>query len=223
MGTGKAGRSTVYSTVRRAVSAAALADAIAGYDADRVLVARALDPGLRTALSAFGEYEELPFARGRTVLPADLSPGDLVVAGHPNHLGVFDLPEAPAWIAVTGRWSSLAEATDASEAVPMGEPVRLDVAGALLESAVDLAKRLSQLPGVTIAFPPVCPVLVALLPIDPGSVSGEPLTAYPELPGGLRIELGPGVDPEEYAAGVGEKLEQSSEEGPGRWRQPPAP
>ena len=205
------------------MSAAALADAIAGHDADRVFVARALDPGLRTALSALHEYEELPFVRGRTVLPADLTPGDLVVAGHPNHLGVFDLPEAPTWIAVTGRWSSLADARNASTAVPTADPVALDVAGPLLESAVDLTKRLSQLPGVTIPFPPVCPVLVALLPIDPGLVSGEPLRAYPELPGGLRIEVGPGVDPEEYAAGVSEKLEQSSEEEPGRWRQPPAP
>ena len=59
---------------------------------------------------------------------------------------------------------------------------------------------------------------MGLLPIEPGLVRGEPLTAYPELPGGLRIELGPGVDPGEYAAGVSEKLEQSSEEEPGRWR-----
>lgn len=200
------------------MSATELVAAITAFDADRVFVARAIDPTLRADLSSSVEYEELPFVRGRTVVPPDLTPGDLVVAGHPNFLGVFDRPDVARWIAVTGRWSSLDERSPANAAVSIADPIPADVTGSLLESALELAKRLGQLPGVGVPFEPQCPVVVALLPFDPG-LFGDALTGYPELPGGLRIELTPGVDTTQYAAELGDALELHSKETEHRWRQ----
>lgn len=156
------------------------------------------------------------------MVPAHLTPGDLVIAGHPNFLGIFDLPEAPEWIAVTGRWSGLKDQTGAAMTVSMAEEVGCDIAEPLLASTVDLAKRLAQLRGVRIPFLPECPVLIALLPVDPRSMGGEPLTGYAELPGGLRIELGSGVDPVQYAAVLSQALDDVGEERQNRWTQPPA-
>ncbi len=201
----------------------ALVAAITQLEPSRVLVARALDPELRKSLARLVDFVELPFVRGRTVIPAGLSPTDVVVAGHPNHLGVFDLPKAPRWIAVTGRWSALADQSGAAKTVAMADGVGRDIAEPLLASAADLARLLAQLRGVRIPFPPQCPVVVALLPVDPRSMDGEPLTAYAELPGGLRIELGPGVDPVEYAAVMTRTLDELGEEIQNRWTQPPAP
>jgi hypothetical protein len=205
------------------VSASDLVEAVTDLKPERVLVGRALDPALRADLAESIDYEELPFVRGRTVVPADLTPGDVVIAGHPNFLGIFDLPEAPQWIAVTGRWSGLASRSGAAKTVSMGDKVGRDVADPLLASAVDLAKQLAQLRGVRIPFLPECPVLIALLPVDPRSMGGEPLTDYAELPGGLRIELGSGVDPVQYAAALSQALDDLGEERQNRWMQPPAP
>lgn len=205
------------------MSTSELIEAIAELEPDRVLVGRTLDPALRADLATSIEYEELPFVRGRTVVPADLTAGDLVIVGHPNFLGIFDLPKAPQWIAVTGRWSGLASQTGAARTVAMADKVGRGIAEPLLASAVDLAKLLAQLRGVHIPFLPECPVLVALLPVDPRSMRGEPLTAYAELPGGLRIELGSEVDPVQYAAVLSQALDEPGEEIQNRWTPPPAP
>lgn len=201
----------------------ALVAAVTQLAPSQVLVARALDPELRTRLARSVDFVELPFVRGRTVVPAGLSPNDVVVAGHPNHLGVFDEPKAPRWIAITGRWSALADHSGAARTVSMANAEGRDTAEALLASAVDLAKLLGQLRGIRIPFQPQCAVLIALLPVDPRSMGGEPLPGYPELPGGLRIELDPGVDPAQYAAAVSQALDELGEEKQNRWTQPPAP
>ena len=201
----------------------ALVTAITQLEPSQVLVARAVDPELRRRLARSVDFVELPFVRGRTVVPAGLSPNDVVVAGHPNHLGVFDLPKAPQWIAITGRWSALADYAGAVTTVSMANAEGRDTAEVLLAAAVDLGKLLGQLRGVRIPFPPQCPVLIALLPVDPRSMGGEPLPGYPELPGGLRIELDPGVDPVQYAAVLSQALDEVGEEKQNRWTQPPAP
>lgn len=201
----------------------ALVTAITQLEPSQVLVARAVDPELRRRLARSVDFVELPFVRGRTVVPAGLSPNDVVVAGHPNHLGVFDLPKAPQWIAITGRWSALADHAGAVTTVSMANAEGRDTAEVLLAAAVDLGKLLGQLRGVRIPFPPQCPVLIALLPVDPRSMGGEPLPGYPELPGGLRIELDPGVDPVQYAAVLSQALDEVGEEKQNRWTQPPAP
>jgi len=205
------------------VTIEALVTAITQLEPSQVLVARAVDPELRRRLARSVDFVELPFVRGRTVVPAGLSPNDVVVAGHPNHLGVFDLPKAPQWIAITGRWSALADHAGAVTTVSMANAEGRDTAEVLLAAAVDLGKLLGQLRGVRIPFPPQCPVLIALLPVDPRSMGGEPLPGYPELPGGLRIELDPGVDPVQYAAVLSQALDEVGEEKQNRWTQPPAP
>ena len=181
-----------------------------------MLVARALHPDLRARLAERIDFEELPFVRGRTVVPTDRN--DLVIAGHPNHLGVFDLPTRP-WIAVTGRWSNLRPAVGAVATIETEPPVDRASAEARLTATRQLAKQLGQLSGVTIAFSPQSPVLIALFPVDPVSIGLSPLRAHPELPGGARIELdrerdATQFDPEQYAHNIGRQLEM-------RWRQPP--
>ena len=175
-----------------------------------MFVARALDPQLRAQLARRLDFQELPFVRGRTVVPE--SGNDLVIAGHPNHLGVFDLPDRP-WIAVTGRWSALREAAGAVAAIETEPVADLETGEAGLEAAGALAKHLGQLRGVTVPFPPQCPVLIVLLPIDPATIGLSP-AGYPELPGGARIEVAEELDAAQYAADIGRQLED-------HWKPPP--
>jgi len=210
------------------VSAADLADAIAQVDAERIFVARALDPLLRKALRGAFVFEELPFVRGRTVVPEELPPGDIVVAGHPNYLGVFDLPAA-RWVAVTGRWSSLQPVQGSELDVEVEQPAAsMDAAGSFA-AAIDLAKRLDQLRGVTVAFQPASPVVVALLPIDPASVAahmaipGCTALGYGELPGGLRMEVGSEMGVQGYADALERALTDAGSPTEDRWTQQPAP
>lgn len=177
------------------MSAPELIEAVTDLEPERVLVGRALDPALRADLSESIEYEELPFVRGRTVVPADLTAGDVVIAGHPNFLGIFDLPAAPSWIGVTGRWSALVTTTGMTREVPLAKPLDLREAEAALAAVLGLVKQLNQLRGVTVAFAPMSPVAVVLLTADPARIVSQmamagctPLTGYEELPGGLRIE-----------------------------------
>lgn len=212
------------------MSAPDLVDTITGLSADRLLVARALDPSLRGELEASVEYEELPFIRGRTVVPEGLDDADLVVAGHPNFLGIFDLPAAPRWVAVGGTWSSLAVAVGVAAEVAVAVPVDIDVARRSRQATVELAKQVSQLRGVTVAFPPASPVLIVLVPTDPATVAARmslpgctALSAFEELPGGVRIEPPPGAGTATagYAQALREALEQEDQEV--GWRQRPAP
>jgi len=181
-----------------------LVEAIRATGSGRTYVARALEPSVRRSLEAL-DAVELPFVRGRTVVPDGLGEGDLVVAGHPNHLGVFDLP-AVRWVAVTGRWSTLCEATGAVAAVAIEPPVERPTADELLDAARALAGRANQLPGVTVAFPVASPVVVVLLDVDPAPVAARvagssTLDGLPELPGALRIEVQTS-DAEGYASAM---------------------
>ena len=124
------------------MSAAKLIAAIESRAPDRLLVARALDPTLRDELSATLDYDELPFVRGRTVIPDDTGAGDLVVAGHPNHLGVFDQAGPVPWIAVTGRWSALSPVEEAHAEVALEPAVHWASAGHLLAVIRSRAARL---------------------------------------------------------------------------------
>lgn len=218
--------------VHRQVSAPELIDTVARMGAGRVLVARALDPELRGELAASIDCEELPFVRGRTVVPDDLGDDDLVVAGHPNFLGVFDLPAVPRWVAVTGTWSSLRPVVGTPTVVPAATAVDRAPAERSLDAGRDVAKGIDQLRGVTLAFPPASPVLVVLVPTDPVAVAariGLPgctaLSGFEELPGGLRIELpaDTGTAAAGYAQALEAALEHFEEDTEAGWRQRPAP
>ncbi|GMQ84887.1 MAG: hypothetical protein BMS9Abin07_0452 [Acidimicrobiia bacterium] len=191
----------------------AVIDVVDRLDPQRILVARALDLTLRRRLLASHTGKELPFVYGRTVVPADVGPEDLVVAGHPNSLGVFDLPDAPRWLAVAGPWSSLCTATAAVATVELARTYGVSTAERTLNATKDLANQLDQLRGVTVAFPPQSPVLTVLLSVDPVRVAARmnlpgcvPLTGFPELPGGLTIAPEP-VGVEGKLSGYAEALE----------------
>ena len=200
----------------------AVIDAVDHLHPQRILVARALDLTLRRSLVESGSDEELPFVYGRTVVPADVGPKDLVIAGHPNLLGVFDLPAAPRWLAVAGPWSSLCPATGAVATVELAGTYDLHTAERTLSATEDLAKQLDQMRGVTVAFSPESPVLTVLLSVDPEEVAArmarpgcEPLTGFPELPGGLRIApepVGVGGDLSGYAAALATAILHVTEE-----------
>ncbi len=202
------------------MSASDLVATVTELEPERVLVGRALDPVLRADLAVSIDYEELPFVRGRTVVPADLTTGDLVIAGHPNFLGIFDLPIAPNWVGVTGPWSALVSTTGMIREVPLATPVGLAEAEAALTAMLGLVKQLDQLRGVTVAFAPMSPVAVVLLTADPVRIASQmamtgcaPLTGYDELPGGLRIEPGTaerGGRFEEYAATLAEAMRSAT-------------
>ena len=209
------------------MSAAALIEAVASRGQDRLFVARALDPRLRKDLASALDYEELPFVRGRTIIPDDVGREDLVVAGHPNHLGIFDLPTAAPWIAVTGRWSSLVPPEGALTEVALEAMVEGEAAEASLVAVRDLAKRVTHRRGVAVAFPPESPVLVVLLAVDPAAVAAAmslpgcaPLTAYDELPGGFRIEPPSAASHEtleRYAAALERAIAATEVEESNRW------
>jgi hypothetical protein len=187
------------------VNAGEVVDAVAAAMAERIFVARALEPSIKRSLKGAFDFRELPFVRGRTVLPPDLGARDLVVAGHPNHLGVFDLPRV-RWLAVTGVWSALHDPAGAVGIVATHPPADRAGADAMLGAARALARRAGQLPGVTVAFPVESPVFVVLIDVDPGRVAAgfagwNALDELAELPGGLRIEVQtPDVD--RYASGL---------------------
>lgn len=200
----------------------AVIDAVDDLRPQRTLVARALDLALRRSLLQSGSVEELPFVYGRTVVPSDVGPEDVVVAGHPNLLGVFDLPVAPRWLAVAGRWSSLCPATGAVATIELAGAYDLQTAERTLSATKDLAKQLDQMRGVTVAFSPQSPVLTVLLSVDPGEVAARmtlpgclPLDGFPELPGGLRIApkpTGVGANLSGYAAALETAIRSVAEE-----------
>lgn len=177
------------------MSAAALIEAIQSKDPRRLFVARALHPDLRRKLSAAMQFTELPFVRGRTIVTDDVEREDLVVAGHPNYLGVFDSPSAVPWIALTGRWSMLKPVVGAVATVPLAAHAEPDLAGRVMADMLDLAKRVTHQKGVAVPFAPQSGVLVVLLAVDPAAVSSAidmpgctDLAGFEELPGGFRIE-----------------------------------
>ena len=155
---------------------------------------RALAPETRQELRGLPGAHELPAIRGRAVIPADYR--HPVVIGHPNYLGAFERKsERPArLICLTGAWSQLQPIPDGAATIVADPRYPLQVAMGALENARYLAKLVRQMPGVHLAFKPRSPILVLLLPRSV-PINVLPATAraldgvYPELPGGLRIEL----------------------------------
>ena len=167
---------------------------------------RALAPDIREELRDLPSAQELPAVRGRTVIPdAYRYP---VVVGHPNYLGVFELKCAAQLICLTGAWSVLQPVPEGATTVVVDPSHPFPLATSALENARALAKHVRQIPGVHLALKPRSPILVLLAP---RSVSGNALPetvdtlngVYPELPGGLRVELTPdttAIDITRYAA-----------------------
>lgn len=153
---------------------------------------RTLAPKVRQLLSELPDAQELPAVRGRTVVPAGFE--HPVVVGHPNYLGGFETRSAASLISLTGRWSLLQPIPEGVDTVAVAPSDPRHLATSALEEARRLAKQVRQIPGVHLAFKPRSPILVLLLPhaVD-GNALPETMNAlageYPELPGGLRIEL----------------------------------
>lgn len=131
-----------------------------------------------------------------------------VVVGHPNYLGVFELECAAPLICLTGAWSALQPVPEDATTVVVDPSHPLPLAASALENTRALAKHVRQIPGVHLALKPRSPILVLLAP---RAATGDTLSnavdtldgVYPELPGGLRVELTPDmttIDVTRYAA-----------------------
>lgn len=169
---------------------------------------RALSPDLRRELHEIQQTQELPFVRGRTVIP-DSYPHPVVV-GHPNYLGAFEREPSAPLVYLTGRWAALRSVPGDATTLEVAPSHSQIIAANALQNMRRLAKHARQLSGVHVPFKLQCPILVLLLPRTPspdhlpdGAEVLEGL--YPELPGGLRIELAPDMTTEDvtrYAANL---------------------
>lgn len=177
---------------------------------------RALSLDLCEAMASLPGSQELPFVRGRTVIPAGFDRN--VIVGFPNHLGVFDNQDLPNAVYLTGRWSGLRTLPGDARTFSLEPTVDRQVANVALEAARLLSKRLRQLRGVQIAFKPQSPILVVLAPRAGRGFGGKPgMTLlgdrYPELPGGIRLEMPQDARRDElnrYAADVVEHIGQEA-------------
>lgn len=155
-------------------------------------MSRALTPSLKESLLRRPGTRELPCIRGRTVVPEAVP--DTLVAGYPNHLGVFDRAKGVRTILVTGVWSELRSLPNDVTVVAVEEPATRELSEVALDGTRWLAKRLRQIRGVQLAIKPQSPIIVALLPITPGApvltVAGVTALGddFPEYAGGIRIE-----------------------------------
>ena len=170
---------------------------------------RALPPDIKTELLDRPGSRELPCLRGRTVVPASWR--DTLVVGYPNYFGIFDEARADRTIVLTGRWSGLRPAPDATEVLAIEAASPGSIAARALADIRKLAKHLRQLKGVQLANRPHSPVIVVLLPFSPRSDTRllrgvTPLEGdFPEYPGGIRVELPldvTGPDVSRYAASL---------------------
>ena len=169
---------------------------------------RALAPETRQELRRLPSARELPAVRGRTVIPADF--GHPVVVGHPNYLGAFERvrESSTPLICLTGAWSALQPVPEGAATVVTDPSYSRQVATSALEEARHLAKLVRQIPGAHLAFKPRSPILVVLLPRSVAEYAFPETVGfldgvYPELPGGIRIELKPDMttaDITRYAA-----------------------
>lgn len=153
---------------------------------------RALSPEVRLSLSAQLGAEELPFVRGETVtVENEARP---VVLGHPNYLGMFEPRHYGPTVLLAGRWGALRPTAPDASVIITESIVDRSTADRALEGARALRKRLRQIRGVSPAWKPQSPQLVMLLPHVPeplpelGAIRSAAL-GYPELPGGVRIEV----------------------------------
>ncbi len=176
---------------------------------------RALPTDLRRTLLALPGAQELPFVRGRTVVPTHY--GRPVVVGHPNFFGLFEDPSPEHLVCVTGRWSDLRPLPRYATVVAREASVPRNMAEDALGGMRNVAKRLRQIPGVHLAFKPQSPILVLLVPRTE-AMEGLPgievvSSAYRELPGGIRIELlenASGADLNRYAATLEQTINQEA-------------
>lgn len=131
-----------------------------------------------------------------------------VVVGHPNYLGAFERDTSAPLVCLAGEWAALRSVPDNARRLEVAPSYPQIVAASASENARRFAKQVRQLAGVHVAFRVQCPIVVLLLPRLPSpdrlpdgveALEG----AYPELPGGLRVELAPDVTTEDitrYAA-----------------------
>ena len=180
-------------------------------DAGRVFVSRGLAPAYRANL--LERATELPCVRGVAVLPGDLNQDDIVVFGHPNWLGCFDpAPVHARSIVVAEPRLGAHKPLPTGDVVVVGGDSGPEEAAAGLRRARKLARHLNQISGVTPAYgTPQSAVFVVLARVAPELIAPGlpgPATAvsdsYPELPGGVRIDVSGVADPDvaAYAATV---------------------
>lgn len=153
---------------------------------------RALAPRLRSNLRMIPGSQELPCVRGQTVIPEGFD--RRVIVGHPNYLGVFEDRAPTSALYLTSRWSALRDLPADALCVATEPSADGRLATDTLRHARLLSKHIRQLPGVEIAFKPQSPILIVLTPqvrLGPNTEPGmTPIGSdYPELPGGIRIEL----------------------------------
>lgn len=153
---------------------------------------RALAPEVRRSLSARLGAEELPFVRGETVI-VENEPRP-VVLGHPNYLGVFEPRHRGPTVLLAGRWSALRSTAPFASVIVTEPVVDRSTAERALEASRSLRKRLQQIRGVSSAWKPQSPHLVMLLPRVPEPIPElaafrSVALGYPELPGGVGIEV----------------------------------
>ncbi len=169
---------------------------------------RALAPEIRRELSSLPDCEELPFVRGQTVIAqSEVRP---VVLGHPNHLGMFEPPHDGPTVVLTGRWSNLRPTMPGASIIAVEPAVGRGASERAMDDARTLLMRLRQIRGAQPAWKPQSPVLIMLLPraVAPFAETHVIDTAglsYPELPGGIRIEVVgdvSGADVTRYAASL---------------------
>ena len=178
---------------------------------------RALAPGLRSNLRILADSQELPFVRGRTVIPGGFD--GPVIVGYPNYLGVFEDRVPTNALHLTSRWSGLRGLPAGALCVETEPSVNDGLATEALRNARLLSKRLRQLPGVEIAFKPQSPIVIVLAPrvrLGPHDEPGmTPIGSdYPELPGGIRIELAQDAGSDElsrYAASLEQTISQEAQ------------
>jgi hypothetical protein len=173
---------------------------------------RALDPEIRRDLRTRADSEELPFVRGQTVIVENETRP--VVLGHPNYLGVFESRHDGPSILLTGRWSALRPTSPEAPIIVSEPALDRNAAERALDGARALRKRLRQIRGIQSAWKPQSPVLIVLLPrvaspvTEVATVSSTVLS-YPELPGGIRLEIVGDVstsDITRYAASLEEAI-----------------
>ncbi len=142
----------------------------------------------------------LPAVRGTTVWAGDVEGS---VVEQPNWDGRRERVPATATVVVQSHAGSLVE-TGTERILATGErvPPEAPTIGTRrtpeIDAAADLAKRVRQVRGVTLAHRlPEAPWFLVLLPVDPVPVAtrltslgfaAEPV-ARPELPGGLRLSV----------------------------------
>jgi len=183
-----------------ATTAAAVAAAAGGR---HVLISRGIRPGIRSGLVALGvDLSEIPAVRCVAAAPR-LEPDEVFVGGCPNHLGGFD-PIPDPTVAVVRVPGPPIHGTPRAVVVDRDPGWR--AFGAATATARALAKHLDQIRGVRLVCRPASPIVIVLTPRSAERFEGLgpfPTTAldgYPELPGGVRIEIPDGFEGIDVAA-----------------------